>query len=74
MGKYDIEKQRMNHSNLKDILPDVMARKSIIDNKQFSSANGRVLRFYGILDNPDEQYEILRKFIIHVIELFKKNR
>ena len=74
MGKNDIEKQRMNHSDLKDILPDLMVRKSIIDNKQFSSTSGKVLRFYGILDNPDEQYEILRKFIIHVIELFNKNR
>ena len=52
-----MEKQRIGHSDLKDILP-------IIGNKQFNNMDGKVLRFYARLN---DQNEILRKFIILVI-------
>ncbi|CAF0958253.1 unnamed protein product [Rotaria sordida] len=65
MKKNDIEKQRISHSDLKDILPDLLTKQSLIGNKQFNTMDGKVLRFYAILDDQDEQCEILRKFIIH---------
>jgi len=69
MEKNEIEKQRISHRDLKAILPDRLAKEPIIDNKQFNSMDGKVLKFYAILDDQDQQCEILRKFIIHVILL-----
>jgi hypothetical protein len=66
MAKNEGEKQRTGHSDLKDILPDLLAKEPIIGNKQFHSMDGKVLRFYAILDGLDQQFEDIRKFTIHV--------
>jgi hypothetical protein len=72
MQKNEIEKQRIDHSYLKDNLPNRLIKKSIIGNKQFNNMDGNVLRFYAIFDNQDRQCEILRKFIILVIYQFQE--
>jgi hypothetical protein len=77
MEKNEIEKQRIGHCDLKDILSKRLIKESSIGNKQFNNMDGKVLRFCAILDDQDQQCEILRKFIIHVIslifeELFRK--
>ena len=72
MAKNEIEKQRIGHSDLKDILPDLLAKEPIIGNKQFYSMDGKVLRFYAILDDTDQQDDDWRKFIIHVSYLFER--
>ncbi|CAF2231585.1 unnamed protein product [Rotaria magnacalcarata] len=63
--KNESEKQRMNHSDLKEILPDRLAKQPIISNRKILSMDGKVLRFYAIIDDHDQECDILRKFIIH---------
>jgi len=67
MEKNEIEKQRIDHRDLKDTLPNRLTKESIIGNKQFNNMDGNVLRFYAIFDKQDQECEILRKFIILVI-------
>ncbi len=63
MEKNQSEKQRITS---KDVLPNLLTKESISENKQLNNIDGKVLRFYAI---HDEQCEILRKFIIHVVYL-----
>ncbi len=52
-----MEKQRMSSNNSPDNLR----------HKQLDSMNGKMLKFYAIFDNQNQQCDILRKFIIHVV-------
>lgn len=69
MEKNESEKQRTHHSDLKEILPDRLAKQPIISNRKILSMDGKVLRFYAVLDDPEQESDISRKFIIHVIHI-----
>jgi hypothetical protein len=74
MEKNEGEKQRLGQSDLKDIRPDLLPKEPIISNKQYNRMDGKILKFYAIHDSQDRQCEMLRKFIIHVIDLLQKQR
>lgn len=68
--KSRIETQRASHSDLKDILPDLLTKQQTINSKRCNNMDGKVLRFYAILDDRDQLCDFPRKFIIHVIHIF----
>ncbi len=60
--KHEMEKQRIGQNDLKDL-----------GNKQFNRIDGKVLRFYAILGDQDQQCKTSRKFIIYVIHQFHRD-
>ncbi|CAF1040473.1 unnamed protein product, partial [Didymodactylos carnosus] len=59
------EKEKTHgHSDLQEILPNMFIQTEI-GNKQFNQLDRKILRFFAVLDERDQLYGDLRKFIIH---------